>query len=498
VVVTRHRSFLRLLAELVLVGFYKDERFFIDALNKVVGTDKEHTYLSTVVTLAKNYSDEWLIVSNENDIISKESKEKVKAFFVSYFKSASSKLKSVHHNLKNVERANHEYVHTKGELSEEKKLRHETLLKTFEKLHQSLTSLGAILQLELPELKEEESIGTRISSITLVNSEKPESNGNSSSLFEDEDARQFYEEILDLSNIVPAALLGVKKTDEKEDQDKSLENISKGSSKDNIDENITEEKLLQENGIEEIVIGEDDIEQNLHEKTPESEDGEKEEAEKDEKEKEGDEQSGVTNSAALDSFLQKLPNLVNRDLMNDAAVEFCYINSKASRNKLIKKMLALPRNRLDLIPYYCRFMATLNPYMPDIAAGVGSALEVEFRHLLRRKDPNIMETRIRNIRFIAEMVLFKLLPTHVAFSSLKPLLDDFSLISIEVLTHLLEICGRYLYRKAETNNRLVNLLEILMKKKSTTPLDNRYRMMIENAYYMVSLIEMVNSVQSTR
>src|SRR4051812_29515944 len=40
--------------------------------------------------------------------------------------------------------------------------------------------------------------------------------------------------------------------------------------------------------------------------------------------------------AQLDSLLARLPQLSNRDLIDAAAVEFCYLNSKASRKKLAK------------------------------------------------------------------------------------------------------------------------------------------------------------------
>jgi len=40
--------------------------------------------------------------------------------------------------------------------------------------------------------------------------------------------------------------------------------------------------------------------------------------------------------AQLDSLLSRLPNMINRDLIDQAAVDFCYLNSKASRKKLIK------------------------------------------------------------------------------------------------------------------------------------------------------------------
>jgi hypothetical protein len=44
----------------------------------------------------------------------------------------------------------------------------------------------------------------------------------------------------------------------------------------------------------------------------------------------------VSNNAALDTLLQKLPTLINRDMIDQAATEFCYLNSKGARKKLIK------------------------------------------------------------------------------------------------------------------------------------------------------------------
>ena len=41
-------------------------------------------------------------------------------------------------------------------------------------------------------------------------------------------------------------------------------------------------------------------------------------------------------SAKLGSLLSRLPNKVNRDLIDQAAADFCFLNTKAARKKLIK------------------------------------------------------------------------------------------------------------------------------------------------------------------
>ena len=67
------------------------------------------------------------------------------------------------------------------------------------------------------------------------------------------------------------------------------------------------------------------------------------------------------------AYLAKLPNCVNREMIDSAATEFCMqFNTKNNRKKLVKALYSVHRNRQDLLPFYGRFVATLNPCMPDI------------------------------------------------------------------------------------------------------------------------------------
>lgn len=121
-------------------------------------------------------------------------------------------------------------------------------------------------------------------------------------------------------------------------------------------------------------------------------------------------------------------------------------------------MYGVPRTRLDLLPYYARLTATLHPYMADISELVVSGLDSEFRYLSHRKRKHLLESRIRNIRYIAELVKFGITPLHIVFYCFKVLLDDFSPESIEVLCHLLESCGRFLYRTSTTHTRTSSMV----------------------------------------
>lgn len=92
----------------------------------------------------------------------------------------------------------------------------------------------------------------------------------------------------------------------------------------------------------------------------------------------GDEDGSTkpTQNAQLEGFIARLPNCANRDLIDAAAVDFCYMNNKNARNKLVKALLKVQRQRLDLLPYYARFIATLNVYFSDIGETIIAAVSV--------------------------------------------------------------------------------------------------------------------------
>jgi regulator of nonsense transcripts 2 len=72
----------------------------------------------------------------------------------------------------------------------------------------------------------------------------------------------------------------------------------------------------------------------------------------------------------VDLLLMRMPESTNRDMIDQITVEFIFLNSKASRNRLLKKLLDVPRNRQDVLPYYSRLIATLSRYLPEIGKAV--------------------------------------------------------------------------------------------------------------------------------
>ncbi|XP_037701155.1 regulator of nonsense transcripts 2 isoform X3 [Choloepus didactylus] len=205
----------------------------------------------------------------------------------------------------------------------------------------------------------------------------------------------------------------------------------------------------------------------------------------DEQEQEDEEAStGSHLKLIVDAFLQQLPNCVNRDLIDKAAMDFCMnMNTKANRKKLVRALFIVPRQRLDLLPFYARLVATLHPCMSDVAEDLCSMLRGDFRFHVRKKDQINIETKNKTVRFIGELTKFKMFTKNDTLHCLKMLLSDFSHHHIEMACTLLETCGRFLFRSPESHLRTSVLLEQMMRKKQAMHLDARYVTMVENAYY---------------
>ncbi|KAJ1930780.1 mRNA decay protein, partial [Linderina macrospora] len=172
-------------------------------------------------------------------------------------------------------------------------------------------------------------------------------------------------------------------------------------------------------------------------------------------------QKSVSSGETVHSFvpvkfhelLSQLPAMTSKERVDQLAVNFCYVNGKGNRAKLVRTLADAPRRQLFLLPYYARLMATLHPYFPEIGDGVVEELAQEFRWLSRQKSRDLLELRLRNIRYIAELTKFKVAPLHVAIRCSKSLLEQFHAQNIEILCSLLDSCGRFLLAQPETAGR---------------------------------------------
>ncbi|ORY06254.1 ARM repeat-containing protein, partial [Neocallimastix californiae] len=506
----RQKAVLPLFIELYLVNVFRDislnkekEMLVVTVLKKLLAIDKNiHNNIPLAVIVMSNYGRELTGIipqkqetkedgdknkneedssknentptkedsslnSDDDDIISvpNEVKDRLKVYILDYCKAVETQLNKAFENLKKMEKSNRENSIAHGKINEERKEKYQKFQKIFENYYNNAKILFKYVNKKIPEFKDDEDDSLGVSFKISLKDKKLDS--FQSDIWEDEDSKVFYEQTIDLKLMIPKALLKSKK-DKKSDNDTK---DSEKSSNENLDQ------------VSPFSISEPELEKILKEKSERMEKNEDVDDEEPEDEPITSEDKRNINPLALDAILERLPFALNRDAIDQIAVDFCFVNTKSSMKKLIKTLVNVPRQRLDLLPYYSRLVSTLSKCFPEIGDSVINELEAEFHRFQKKSDQMFHEEKIKNIRFIGELTKFRVTPLHVVFHCIQVLLENFNGFNIDILCSLLETCGRFLYRIPETKTRLGNMLEIMMRKKVKQHIDNRQNLLIENAYY---------------
>ncbi|EDO46900.1 predicted protein, partial [Nematostella vectensis] len=509
--VTRYRVTLRLLGELILYGVFENLNENIKLLggilNNIANCDKEsHIYVQVIISFAKHCGEDFAgvlsrkhraLVEKHNitwpytGIIPRDAQASFRHLLQSYYKTLAKHLLQVHKDLQNRERQNRQILLTKGELHADKKESLERAQKSYEKLLASTSNLADVLDEDMPDLPQDELIQQceGSSTVDIFNPFKNQEYDGESGIWEDEDYRVFYENLKDLKASLPGILY---KEDPRTGSSESL---------DSVDEKVTDKDSSIGNQVELLDDADEElnIEEDFADSDKEAEDtifcyfftGADESSES---------ASVVTSgAAAMEALIAKLPTCVNKDMIDEVAMDFMLsCNNKKNRKKLTRAVLTVQRTRLDLLPMYSRLIATLDQCVSDISPEVVKALKGEFRFHVRKKDQINLESKIKSVRFIGELTKFQIFPKGDALHCLKMLLEDFSHHNIEMACNLLEVCGRFLYRSPDSHIRTKNLLEVMMRKKAVQNLDGRQLTMVDNAFYYCNPPERQKMMQKVR
>ncbi|KAJ9078754.1 mRNA decay protein [Entomophthora muscae] len=420
------------------------------SIKDLIPNDKEKfASASLAVSFLKTFSEDLLEQDKgKASLVTDEHREAFQSLFQGYATDLLQALAKEHKALQREDKQNQERYISRGEIHEDTKARYEMHFKAYEKHLQLAQAIAECLHIEMPDLpKENDEASTHIIINDSAAGQADDDNVFENGPWEDDDARVFYDKVLDLKTLVPSMLLGSGK--ETEPKEKML----------------VEQTELEDSDTESVDLAQEDLPQ-----------------------EEGDEQP-LSGSAQMSLFLAKLLNMGNRDLVDQAAVDFCYISNKASCNRLTQNLIAVPAHRLDLLSHYSRLIATLHPYFPDIGHGVQLALTKEFRALLRKKagaggHTKLRERRIRNARYLGELTKFRLIPIHFLLFMIKSLLDHFDLPgNVETLCTYLEVCGRFLAKSPDTSQKTDALLDVMMRKRTALHFDDRLELLIDNAFY---------------
>jgi len=465
---SKMRVDLRLYSEMVSIGVFSSKQglpLLGNLLTVLVFQDKEtHANTSIILSFCKHCGEDYagltphtvtrlstkhgLCLPPPASFLAPEKQKPVKGILAEYSRTMVERLISLHRELVTSERANRRLLLQRGELTQERTERVEKLNLDFEKLRGNTEQLLECMGEAMVELPKVETEKDEEEEQELANEVAPDTLG---SLWDDEDTKAFYENLPDLVAIIPSILYKDSKAEAEAEPAKNEEKELEDAEDDiQVDEEPVEEVNLED---------EEDLQEAIN----------------------------SSNRMILDAFLSQLPNCVNREMIDSAAAEFCMNhNTKSNRKRLVKALFSVHRTRTDLLSFYSRLVAALQPCMPDVPTQLAALLKQEFRWLVRKKDQINIESKLKVCRFIGEMTKFKMFSKADVLFCIKQLLFDFSHHHIEMACALMESCGPFLYRTPESHRRTKIYLDQMLRKKAAMSLDSRYTTMIENAYYMVA------------
>ncbi|XP_074649802.1 regulator of nonsense transcripts 2-like [Tubulanus polymorphus] len=493
---------LRFFADLVAVRVFSEKvglPVLSTQLSLLINTDKEeHNNLTIILSFCRHCGDDWAgllarkirMLSEKfatpvprSQVLVADRQKACRNLIKDYYVSLSKHLVAEHKNLKNMERQNRKTLHMKGELTTERKEKFEAAQSAWQKLQSNAAQFADILDEDLPEFAEEENAENDGLGLDAFGDKIAEYPFDADvELFEDEETKAFYITFPDLKAMVPGILY---RDSEQTTSDKVATGDGGG-----VTTTVEDESLNVE-----------DVEKEI-EKEMELEGSKKDEPEPVNVEVEADIDDDDTSGCMkliFEAFIQSLPNCVNRELIDKAAIDFCMnLNTKANRKKLVRVLFTVQRTRYDLLPFYSRLVAILYPCMPDVSQELAQLLSSDFRWHVRKKDQINIESKLKTVRFIGELVKFNMFPKSDALHFLRMLMYDFSHHNIEMACSLLDTCGRFLYRSADSHQRTKVYLDVMVRKKAALHLDSRYTAMIENAYYYCNPPDTVQTTKKER
>ncbi|WVQ81313.1 hypothetical protein IAT38_003436 [Cryptococcus sp. DSM 104549] len=527
----KQRPVLRIVAELAMVGAWEEGAVkgcteVGKVLKGLMTNDPQYSNLPLLSTFLKYFGRAYLgpnptpagkeangqaadsdtkrdeLPEGVNELVPVDVQKKMRELFDNYFSTASKTLVKGQIKLLEQDKRNHEAYIKSGEIFEDRQQAYEKMIRAIERLTTGVQTLADLLGLAPPTLPTAATLsksGLQIvesASSFTVREDGPIAGG----IWDDEEEQRFYEELIDLREVVPAGLLGIK---EKKLKAKTEDEGQEGQGDDAEEQQrleaqrAEEEELrkqleqmeLQADGSAEAGAKEQEFEQTLADAGDAGRDEEHDEPASVTVTEEDGLQSGP--AARLSALFAALPESNNREVVDKLAIEFAFLNSKAARNRLIKFIGEVPKQRTDLLPHYSRFIATLNPYMPDVGRGILDILDEELRYLQRKKNVRELDSvRLKNVRFYGELAKFKVAKPYNILHVLKVFLDNFK-YNIENIANLLETCGRFLLRFEGTAETAKRMVELMRRKQATSHLDQRHQVMLGNAFYMCNPPERV-------
>lgn len=263
-------------------------------------------------------------------------RQKFRRLYEAYYTTLTRRVTREHARLQDQEQRNRDAYIRFGEVFDDRQATFERQSRELRAMVECWQSVAGSLQVVLPELPDSQHgqlaprLGVNLdarSTLAEISARMEKEYASGKSPWQDEETRQFYTDLCDLRAHVPANRLG---------------SATAGPTE-----------------VEEAETGEESATAA---------------APADEKE-----------SASVQSVLDRLPTLASRTMVDEAAIELAFQSKMNVRKKLAQRLLAAPKQRWDLLPYYARLIATLQPYVAGLAEQVLDSVRQKFRQVYQNR-----------------------------------------------------------------------------------------------------------------
>lgn len=453
---SKMRVDIKIFTELILSGIFttKDSLPALgNLLTILTNADKEtHKNISILVAFCRGYGVEFAGLYPRRqrmlaekfqlqlpvcDFLSVERQRGVQTLLKDYYHSLIQHISKDRKYLFHLKNDMKRSLETRGEVSEALQEKWKTKSVEFEKLYQTATTFADLIDEEMPDIDtqalENDTMLMKNENVTAVLFDLNRFKENNPSIWDDEETRIFYEKLPDLKSLVPAMLY----KDSLKDESTMATNNNEASGKENGESNdgnlppasssteIETDQNLDLSKEDDLILTGDDT------SIPDPKDvpllNENDDVDPDSSTMKYDKNkirivkfNFNATKDQLDTYFSSLPNCVNCDLIDKAALHFATtFNTKNNRKKLVDVLIRVPRTRLDLLPFYGRFVAQLAPIMPSVSTELCIGLKNQFRYNFYKKDQVYIESKVKIVRFIGELVKFNLFSKTEALKILK-------------------------------------------------------------------------------
>ena len=389
--------------------------------------------------------------------LSESDEQKMRMKIQAYVEGALKALEAWWKKVQQTKKSNDTVIQSRGDISEKRHQEFKEMCDALDAFQTSVGSLAATLRVSLPKYVIEEDADTEEKGAVHV--------VEPTRIFEDAEERAMYMALPQLAEVVPSTLLGAVADEESHrfvDDVGVADGIQDVEDTEDIEDMEDMEESRGLNAADEDCAV-DDV---------------------------GDAAAGLAGgpasaSSSLAELISRLPECVTMEECDAFSVQYCYVGGrKASSQKALALALSRPpHGAIQLLPFYSRIIASLSPYFPLIKEEILDKLQRQFFGLKNVVDisTDTLEPRLRNANYIAELVKFGVYPPGKAFLQLRSLFDDFARQNIDTACCLVENCGNYLYKRPDTSERMVNMMNIILKLKDAKNLESRHEELISQA-----------------